>query len=121
MRHTRLDHQARIRDGAGDVAIVALFDTLVIAAVGNGDRCLNRLEPFVGDVRRGRPQEYCQIYANKIVKEDFERDARKPDGKKKVAQAQAILLNEMKDIEKQCTASLKGMAEIDKAISLDID
>ncbi len=59
----------------------------------------------------------AKSYSNKLSKEKFGLEDTKPDDKKKIIQARKILLDEMKEIDKQCNDSLKVLADIDKAIS----
>jgi hypothetical protein len=59
----------------------------------------------------------AKSYSNKLSKEKFGLEDTKPDDKKKIIQARKIILDEMKEIDKQCNDSLKVLADIDKAIS----
>jgi len=60
-------------------------------------------------------------YSNKMAKFDFKLDDRKPDDKKKIVEARAIMDKTVDDLEKQCKAALKVVDDKEKSFAGTLD
>jgi hypothetical protein len=60
-------------------------------------------------------------YENTLAKAKFGLDDKKPDDKKKIAEARKVLIKVMNAADAQCNKALKALSDFDRVISSDVE